>query len=250
MSQICNLICLPSMLIMRAPNSTPMVRSCTGWNLLSVNCNSKHDLPTPACNAYGCQGQQRVEKAKPRRRTRERRGGGGVRDRRDRADVAKQGWIIRGLNGQSPLTGRCGSVGIERVCAPVSPMMMYLNRYLRETIMGSRDSRWHTNAACTGFRQHRAALADARAATGSRESGVTHAYDMLICLSQCPRPCQCRCSRCFLGSVAPGSSDYFLTWKSPCMHVCTSHGTRSTCEVCSNSYCFTHASQEVQPCHA
>lgn len=31
---------------MRAPNSTPMVRSCTGWKRLSVNCNSKQDLPT------------------------------------------------------------------------------------------------------------------------------------------------------------------------------------------------------------
>lgn len=24
-----------------------MVRSWTGWNLLSVNCNRRHDLPTP-----------------------------------------------------------------------------------------------------------------------------------------------------------------------------------------------------------
>lgn len=24
-----------------------MVRSCTGWKRLSVNCSSKHDLPTP-----------------------------------------------------------------------------------------------------------------------------------------------------------------------------------------------------------
>ena len=35
------------MVTMRAPNSTPMVRSCTGWNLLSVNCKSRHDFPTP-----------------------------------------------------------------------------------------------------------------------------------------------------------------------------------------------------------
>lgn len=28
------------------PNSTPIVRSCTGWKRLSVNCNNKHDLPT------------------------------------------------------------------------------------------------------------------------------------------------------------------------------------------------------------
>ena len=47
-SHICSLICLPSMFIMRAPNSTPIVRSCTGWKRLSVNCNSRHDLPTPA----------------------------------------------------------------------------------------------------------------------------------------------------------------------------------------------------------
>ena len=46
-SQICSLICLLSMVIMRAPNSTPMVKSCTGWKRLSVNCRSKHDFPTP-----------------------------------------------------------------------------------------------------------------------------------------------------------------------------------------------------------
>lgn len=48
--QICNLICLPSIVIIRAPNSTPIVRSWTGWKRLSVNCNSKHDLPTPITN--------------------------------------------------------------------------------------------------------------------------------------------------------------------------------------------------------
>ncbi len=52
-SQICSLICLPSMGIMRAPNSTPMVRSCTGWKRLSVNCSSRHDLPTPAARRVG-----------------------------------------------------------------------------------------------------------------------------------------------------------------------------------------------------
>ena len=46
-SQIWSLICLLSIVIMRAPNSTPMVRSCTGWKRLSVNCRSKHDFPTP-----------------------------------------------------------------------------------------------------------------------------------------------------------------------------------------------------------
>lgn len=25
----------------------PMVRSWTGWNLLSVNCSNRHDFPTP-----------------------------------------------------------------------------------------------------------------------------------------------------------------------------------------------------------
>jgi len=33
---------------MRLPNSTPMVKSCTRWNRLSVNCNNRQDLPTPA----------------------------------------------------------------------------------------------------------------------------------------------------------------------------------------------------------
>jgi len=47
-SHICSLICFPSMLIMRAPNSTPMVRSCTGWKRLYVNCSSRQDFPTPA----------------------------------------------------------------------------------------------------------------------------------------------------------------------------------------------------------
>jgi len=47
-SQICSLICLPSIFTMRAPNSTPIVRSWTGWKRLSVNCSSKHDLPTAA----------------------------------------------------------------------------------------------------------------------------------------------------------------------------------------------------------
>lgn len=54
-SQICNLICFPSMLIILAPNSTPIVRSCTGWNRLSVNCNSKHDLPTPVQDVTDCE---------------------------------------------------------------------------------------------------------------------------------------------------------------------------------------------------
>lgn len=47
-SQICSLICLLSIVIMRAPNSTPIVKSWTGWNLLSVNCRRRQDFPTPA----------------------------------------------------------------------------------------------------------------------------------------------------------------------------------------------------------
>lgn len=46
-SQICSLICLPSIVIIRAPNSTPIVKSCTGWKRLSVNCKRRHDFPTP-----------------------------------------------------------------------------------------------------------------------------------------------------------------------------------------------------------
>jgi hypothetical protein len=63
-SQICNFIWLPSIVIIRAPNSTPknisikfsfisfqilpIVKSCTGWNLLSVNWSNKQDFPTPS----------------------------------------------------------------------------------------------------------------------------------------------------------------------------------------------------------
>lgn len=50
--QICNLICFPSIVIIRAPNSTPIVRSWTGWNLLSVNWSNKQDFPTPKKNKY------------------------------------------------------------------------------------------------------------------------------------------------------------------------------------------------------
>jgi hypothetical protein len=46
-SQIWSLIGLLSIVTIRAPNSTPIVRSWTGWNLLSVNCKSRHDFPTP-----------------------------------------------------------------------------------------------------------------------------------------------------------------------------------------------------------
>jgi hypothetical protein len=46
-SQICSLICLPSIETILAPNSTPMVRSWTGWKRLSVNWRRRQDLPTP-----------------------------------------------------------------------------------------------------------------------------------------------------------------------------------------------------------
>lgn len=50
-SHICSFICLLLMLIILAPNSTPIVRSWTGWNRLSVNCNSRHDFPTPGTHS-------------------------------------------------------------------------------------------------------------------------------------------------------------------------------------------------------
>ena len=46
-SHICSLICLPSREIILAPNSTPMVKSWTGWKRLSVNWRRRHDFPTP-----------------------------------------------------------------------------------------------------------------------------------------------------------------------------------------------------------
>jgi hypothetical protein len=51
-SQIWSLMGLLSMVIILAPNSTPMVRSWTGWKRLSVNCSSRHDLPTPAARQH------------------------------------------------------------------------------------------------------------------------------------------------------------------------------------------------------
>lgn len=46
-SQIWSFTCFSPMLIILAPNSTPIVRSCTGWNRLSVNWRSRQDFPTP-----------------------------------------------------------------------------------------------------------------------------------------------------------------------------------------------------------
>ena len=46
-SQICSLMFFSWIWIVRAPNSTPIVRSCCWRNLLSVNWRSRQDLPTP-----------------------------------------------------------------------------------------------------------------------------------------------------------------------------------------------------------
>src|SRR5690554_6939200 len=46
-SHICNLICLSSIVIIREPNSTPIVRSWTGWKRLSVNWSKRQLFPTP-----------------------------------------------------------------------------------------------------------------------------------------------------------------------------------------------------------
>ena len=46
-SQICSFTAFPSIWTVRAPNSTPIVRSCTGWKRLSVNWSKRQDLPTP-----------------------------------------------------------------------------------------------------------------------------------------------------------------------------------------------------------
>jgi hypothetical protein len=45
-SQICSLICLLSMVIMRILKSTPMVPMALGSKRLSTNCRSKPDFPT------------------------------------------------------------------------------------------------------------------------------------------------------------------------------------------------------------
>ena len=46
-SQICSLMFFSWIWIVRAPNSTPIVRSCYWRNRLSVNWSSRHDFPTP-----------------------------------------------------------------------------------------------------------------------------------------------------------------------------------------------------------
>jgi len=82
-SHICSLIGLLLISTMRAPNSTPMVRSCTCWKRLSVNWSNKHDFPTPALAQFACS------------------------------------------------TGSFPRLATPRIAAPVSPMIMYLKRYLR-----------------------------------------------------------------------------------------------------------------------
>lgn len=47
-SQICSFIGFPSIVTILAPNSTPIVKSWTGWKRLSVNCRRRQDFPTPA----------------------------------------------------------------------------------------------------------------------------------------------------------------------------------------------------------
>ena len=56
----------------RAPNSTPIVRSCTGWNLLSVNCNSRQDFPTPVSPIMMYLKRYLKERDRERERERER----------------------------------------------------------------------------------------------------------------------------------------------------------------------------------
>ena len=55
-SQICSFTCWSFIGTVRDPNSTPIVRSWVALNLLSVNCSSRHDFPTPICNVFLIQG--------------------------------------------------------------------------------------------------------------------------------------------------------------------------------------------------
>ena len=49
------------------PNSTPMVKSCTRWNLLSVNCNNRHDFPTPEVSFMQDERERERERERVRR---------------------------------------------------------------------------------------------------------------------------------------------------------------------------------------
>eukprot|EP00961_Rhodomonas_salina_P156563 2108244-Rhodomonas_salina.2 len=40
---------------------SPIVRSCTGWKRLSVNCKRRHDFPTPAATPLSLEGPCREE---------------------------------------------------------------------------------------------------------------------------------------------------------------------------------------------
>ena len=63
-SQICSLIGSSSTVIVREPNSTPIVSSCTDWKRLSVNWRSRQDLPTAEGeNQRQLQGVQRMKGA-------------------------------------------------------------------------------------------------------------------------------------------------------------------------------------------
>ena len=78
-----------------------MVKSCTRWNLLSVNCNNRHDFPTPEVSF----------KQDERERERERKSQTSVF-----YDFEEPALLIS--NGKK-----------NRMCLPVSPMIMYLNKY-------------------------------------------------------------------------------------------------------------------------
>ena len=118
-SQICSFMCLLSMVTMRAPNSTPMVRSCTGWKRLSVNCSSRQDLPTPARGPGGT-GSVSQGRASSRQQR--------------RARAQRRGCLLASLEPQ-PGTREDApwERGWQERSLPVSPMMMYLNKYLPET---------------------------------------------------------------------------------------------------------------------
>ena len=98
---------------MRLPNSTPMVKSCTRWNRLSVNCNNRQDLPTPA-------------KAKRR-------------EERKKSTLLLLLLVVvvvvvvvslRVLNDfEAHQNDRRVTVNTTTNCLPVSPIIMYLSRY-------------------------------------------------------------------------------------------------------------------------
>jgi hypothetical protein len=89
-----------------------MVKSCTGWNRLSVNCSSRHDLPTPAGNIHSsCKHHPSVPRFACTAVGRE-----------PAASASCTGELAAGETGTA--------VAIAAAHLPVSPMMMYLKRYL------------------------------------------------------------------------------------------------------------------------